>query len=271
MHVTNGYVLREATVLGRTERELTQFAADHRRSDPAPSAGVGVLGKHRTQFVRQLVAVGGCVGPGQVDVEDQVVGLRSGQGVDGTKRCRQSLAVGRRRYEAQLLSGQFVTAGDELRTGLFDGLDVFEHADLVVLTGHHLQEGAGTGNAFGEKVDQQLRRCDQRVDAGRVVRRIGIFREVVQLAPHPVVDLLAGLADLRLVEHPKAEVPRDVADHRVPHLGGNDQPLQDFTRVTGNGRRDVLGGEPAPQQCGDHGHLVLHALQRQKQPVDRLL
>src|ERR1700738_3156884 len=164
----------------------------------------------------------------------------------------------------QLLSGQFVTAGDELATGPFEGLHVFERADLVVLTGDHFEQWAGIGNALRQKVDQERRRCDKRVDARRIVRRVRIVGEVLQGFPHAVVNLLARLADLRFVEQAEPQVTSDVADNRVAHLRRNDQPLQYLAHRTGRSGWDIVGGRPAPKQRGDHWYLVLHALQREE-------
>ena len=94
-----------------------------------------------------------------------------------SQRCRQPLAVCHSRYQVQLLSGQFVTAGDELATRLFEGLDVFERADLVVLTRDRpraarrdwkcvLPEGRSTAPAW-----RQARRCAPRSPARRDCRR----------------------------------------------------------------------------------------------------
>ena len=164
----------------------------------------------------------------------------------------------------QLLPGQFVTAGHELATRLFEGLDVFERADLVVLPRDNLEQRPGIGNAFRQKVDQQRGRCDKRVDACRIVRRVGMVGEVLQAFAHAVVDLLAGLADLRLVEQPEPQVTRDVADNRVAHLRRDDQPRQYVADSAGRRGCDIVGGKPAPEQRGDHRDLVLHPLQREE-------
>src|SRR5262245_59053415 len=136
----------------------------------------------------------------------------------------------------QLLSGQFVTAGDELATRLFEDIDVFERTDFVVLTRDDLEQRTGTGNAFDQKVDQQLRGCDQGVDTGRIVRGARIVGEVLQAYPHGVIDLFARLADLRLIEQPEPQVTRDVTDDRIAHLSGNDQPVEYLAQATGSGR-----------------------------------
>ena len=93
------------------------------------------------------------------------------------------------------------------------------------------------------KVDQ----CPQvtGVDACRIVRRVGIVGEVLQRFPHMVVDLLARLADLRLVEQAEPQVAGDVADHQVAHLRRDDQPLEYLAQRTGRSRWDFVGGEPA--------------------------
>ena len=83
VHVADGQVLRHATVLRRTERHLMQLAADHRHGHPAPTGRAGVRGKHITQRGGQFVAVGGRVRPGQIDVDNEVVSLGSGDCVDG--------------------------------------------------------------------------------------------------------------------------------------------------------------------------------------------
>ena len=88
--------------------------------------------------------------------------------------------------------------------------------------------------------------------------------EVLQPFPHTVVDLLAGLADLRLVEQAEPQVTGDVADHRVAHLRRDDQPLEYLAHRTGRSGWDLVGGEPAPEQRGDHRDLVLHPLQREE-------
>ena len=116
-----------------------QVAADHRHGHAAPTVRAGVRGNHLTQRSGQFVAVGGRVRPGKIDVDNQVVSLGSGDFVDGVERCRQPRAICHSRYQVQLLSGQFVTAGDELATRLFEGVDVFERADFVVLTGDDLE------------------------------------------------------------------------------------------------------------------------------------
>ena len=64
-------------------------------------------------------------------------------------------------------------------------------------------------------------RGDEGLDALRVVGGVGVLGEVLQAAADAVVDLLAGLADLRLVEQPEAQVAGDVADDRVADLGGD--------------------------------------------------
>src|ERR1700736_5253047 len=92
----------------------------------------------------------------------------------------------------------------------------------------------------------------------------------MQAFAHAVVDVLAGLADLRLVEQAEPQVTRDIADNRVAHLRCDDQPLLYLAHRTRRSGRNILGGEPAPKQRGDHRYLVLHALQREEQPVDRL-
>ena len=115
-----------------------QVAADHRHGHAAPISHAGVRGNHITQRGGQFVAVGGRVRPRQVDVDNQVASLGSGDFVDGVERCRQPRAICHSRYQVQLVSGQLVTAGDELATRLFDGLDVFERTDLVVLTRDYL-------------------------------------------------------------------------------------------------------------------------------------
>ena len=248
-----------------------QLAADHRHGHSAPTGRTAVRGKHVTQRGGQFVDVGGRVRPGQIDVDNEVLRLGSGDCVEGVQRCRQPLTICHSRYQMQLPSGQFVTAGDELVTRSFEGLDVFERTDFVVLTRDDLKQCAGIGNALRQKIDQELwlRRCDKGVDACRVVRRVGIIGEVLHAFPHAVVDLLACVADLGLVEQAEPQVTRDIADNRVAHLCRNDQPVQYLAHRTGRSRRDIVGGEPAPKQRSDHRDLVLHPLQRQEQPVDR--
>ena len=163
-----------------------------------------------------------------------------------------------------MLSGQLVTAGDELASRLFEGVDVFERADFVVLTRDDLEQWARIGNMLCQKVDQECRRGDERIDARRIVRRVRIVGEVLQGVPHAVVNLLACLADLRFVEQAESQVTRDVADDRVAHLRRNDQALQYLTDRTRRSGWEFGGGEPASEQRGDHGHLVLHALQREE-------
>ena len=131
-----------------------QVGTDHRHGHPAPIGRAGVRGQHITQRSGQFVAVGGRVRPGQIDVDNQVVRLGSGDFVDGAQRCRQPRSVCHSRYQMQLLSGQFVTADDELATRFFEGLDVFERADLIVPTRDYLKQRTGTGNSFCQQVDQ---------------------------------------------------------------------------------------------------------------------
>ena len=95
-------------------------------------------------------------------------------------------------------------------------------------------------------------RVDQFVDAGRVVRRVGMVGEILQTVAHAVVDLLAGLGDLRRVEQAEPQITGDVADHRVAHLRGDDQPVQYLADRTGRRGGNVVSAEPAPQQCADH-------------------
>ncbi len=142
VHVADRQVLGHATIWRRAERDLMQFAAHHRHGRPAPTGRAWVLGNNVAQLGGQFVAVGGGVRPGQVYVDDEVVGVGSGDRVDGEQRRRQPLAIGHGRHQMQLLPGQFVTAGDELATGLFEDLDVFERADLVVLARDNLEQRA---------------------------------------------------------------------------------------------------------------------------------
>ena len=97
VHVADCQVLRQATVWRRTERQLMQLAAHHRHGHPAPTARGGVPGKHITQLSGQFVAVGRGVRPGQIDVDDEVLRLGSGDRVDDAECCRQPLAVCHRR------------------------------------------------------------------------------------------------------------------------------------------------------------------------------
>ena len=47
---------------------------------------------------------------------------------------------------------------------------------------------------------------DKGIDAGRIVRRVGVVSEVLQAFPDALVNLLARLADLRLVEQAEPQV-----------------------------------------------------------------
>ena len=62
VHIPDCQVLRQTTVLRRTERQLMQLAAHHRHGHPAPTAHGRVPGKHITQLSGQSVAVGGASG-----------------------------------------------------------------------------------------------------------------------------------------------------------------------------------------------------------------
>ena len=126
VHVADGAVLGHPALGCRTERHLMQVGADHRHGHPAPAGDTGMGGEHLTQRLRQLVAVGGGVRPGQVDVDDQAVRGRAGDPVDSVQGGRQSRPVGDRRYQLQLLAGQFVGAGDELAARLVKGGDVLQ-------------------------------------------------------------------------------------------------------------------------------------------------
>ena len=118
-------------------------------------------GKHVPQRGGQFVAVRRRIRPGQVDVDDEDVGMGSGDIVDGIERCRQPRAFGRGGYQVQLFSCQFVVAGDEADRSCVEGLDVFERADLVVLTRDHLEQRAGIRNSLCQKVDQRFWSCDE--------------------------------------------------------------------------------------------------------------
>ncbi len=120
-----------------------------------------------------------------------------------------------------------------------------------------------------QQVHQQLGGGDEGIHPGRVVRGVGMVGKVLQAVAHVVIDPLAGCTDLRLVEQAEPQVSRNVADDRVAQLRRHDEPLQYLLHRIGRGGGDILCGEPAPEQRGDHGHLVLHALQREEEPVNR--
>ena len=89
----------------------------------------------------------------------------------------------------------------------------------------------------------------------------------MQAAADSVVDLIACPADLGGIEQMESEVACDVTDDRVAGLCGDDQPFEHLADVRRRLRCGV--GEPVIEQCRDDRDLILDALQREEDAVDR--
>ncbi|CAA9215744.1 MAG: hypothetical protein AVDCRST_MAG76-394 [uncultured Acidimicrobiales bacterium] len=140
-----------------------------------------------------------------------------------------------------------------------DRADVVKLADLVVPPGQHLEHrvehrvGGPLGDALGQQRQQGLgsgHQVGQQRFPPRFLRARG---ERVQLAPGRGKGLGSGLIDEGLVEAAVADAAGQVAHHREPALGGDDEPVEDVPHLVTRGRRKGLGpGSHALEEGEDH-------------------
>ena len=149
VHVSNDRVLGErlgSFGRGATVGHLAGVGTESGHRHAAPVARARVGSQHGLELGREFVAVGRSVRPGQVEIDRQVLRCRSGDVVDRIQSCCERVEIGCGRYQVQPFARELEVAGDEVLAVAVEGLDVFEGADLVVLTGDHFEQGTGIGD-----------------------------------------------------------------------------------------------------------------------------
>ena len=96
-------------------------------------------------------------------------------------------------------------------------------------------------DALPQEPDQRLRAGDESLNALGVISGVGVSGEVAQLLPRGGEDSCAGLLNHGAIEDPEAHAARELADRRVPHLGGHDKSVERLVKLVAQRLRQRLG------------------------------
>ena len=149
---------------------------------------------------------------------------------------------------------------------VLDDADVAQVADQpVVPPGHHLEHHGVV--ALGEHPEDRLPGGDDVVDLGGAL--VGVVGQRVELAAHPGLDAGALGLDQRRVEAAEPHLAGEVADLRVPHLGGGHQVVEHRAVGLALAGRRLGVPQPGPEQRRDHRLEGAGAAVRQEHAVQR--
>ena len=175
--------------------------------------------------------------------------------------------VGHGRDDQVIPSVVGVFGGQQRTTAPLGDLDVPQRPDPVVPPGHHLEHDGVV--PLGEDAEDRHAGSDDRVELSRPGPRVR--RQPVEFRAHLLLGLGPLGGDQRGVEAAVTHLPGQVADGRIPHLGGRHQLVDDPpvpVAGVGGGQRLRLA-KPPPQQVRHDRDVRGRPAVSQEDPVKR--